>query len=79
MRIKISEDARDPIISVPYVLPVYWLLIMAKMNPYLPIIAEICLYTLLITFIAVPLWCKKVVIGKRTRKVKTVGWTTWKA
>ena len=74
-----SEDARDQIISVPYILPVYWLLIIAKMNPYLPIVAETCFYTLLITFIAVPFWYKKIVIGKRTRKVKAMEWITWKA
>jgi signal peptidase len=78
MRIKISENKLDKIISVPYILPVYWLLIMANINPYLPTVTEICLYTLLMVFITVPLWYKKRVIGKKSRKVKAIGWVIWK-
>lgn len=73
-----SENKSDKIISLPYILPVYWLLIMAKINPYLPIITEICLYTLLITFIAAPLWYQKKTIGKKSRKIKTVGGAIWR-
>lgn len=73
-----SESTSDKIISVPYILPVYWLLIMAKINPYFPIVAEICLYALLITFITVPLWYQKTIIGKRFKKIKTLGESIWK-
>lgn len=67
-----SENTGN-IISVPYFLPVYWLLIMMKINPYFPMIAEICLYTLLITFISLPLWYKKITIGTKFRKFKHLG------
>ena len=73
-----SENASDKIISVPYILPVYLLLTMTKINPYLPIIAEICLYTLLITLITVPIWYQKIIIGKRSKKIKTLGRVAWK-
>lgn len=73
-----SENTSDKIILVPYILPVYWLLIMAKINPNLPLIVEICLYTLLITFITVPLWYQKITIGKKSKKIKIVGGTTWR-
>jgi signal peptidase I len=76
-RIKLSENTHE-IISIPYILPVYWLLIMANINPCLPIISEVGLYTLLITFITVPLWYKKIVIGKKIRKFDAVGGITWK-
>lgn len=72
-----SENTGD-IISVPYILPVYWLLIMMKISPYFPIIAEICLYTLLITFISLPLWYQKVTIGNKSRTFKVSGGSIWK-
>jgi len=73
-----SESTGDKVILVPYILPVYWLLTMARINPSLPIIAEVCLYTLLITFITVPLWYQKITIGKKYQKIKRVGGITWK-
>ena len=73
-----SENTSDKVILVPYILPVYWLLMMIRINPYLPIIAEVCLYTLLIIFITVPLWYQKTTIGKKHRKIKTMGGVTWK-
>jgi signal peptidase I len=73
-----SENTNDKIISVPYILPVYWLLVMTKTNPYLPIIAEICLYTLLIILITVPIWYQKTIVGKRSKKIRTLGGSTWK-
>jgi signal peptidase len=51
--------------SVPYILPVFWITSLAEINPYLPALTEIGLYTFCPVLILLPLWLRKSVVGRK--------------
>lgn len=64
------ENTPATISTVPYILPVFWIIALSEINPYLPALAEIVLYTCLPVLLLVPLWYRKSVIGRKSKKVK---------
>lgn len=64
------ENTPATISSVPYVLPVFWIIVLAGINPYLPAVVEIGLYTFLSTLLLIPLWYPKSSIGRKSKKIK---------
>ncbi|AKB35718.1 Signal peptidase I [Methanosarcina siciliae C2J] len=56
--------------SVPYVLPVFWVISLAEINPYLPVVAEIALYTSIFTAFMFPLWYRKIVLGRKIKRMR---------
>ncbi len=69
---KIIAPGNTPatISSVPYMLPVFWIIALAERNPYLPAVAEVGLYTFLPVLLLLPLWYQKSSIGRRSKKIK---------
>jgi signal peptidase I len=55
--------------SVPYILPVSWIIALVDINPYLPAVSEIVIYTSLVTFILLPLWYKKSIRGRHKKRI----------
>jgi hypothetical protein len=43
----------------PYIMPVFWIVAFAGVNPYLPCVVSILLPPILITLILSPLWVRK--------------------
>ncbi|AKB33764.1 Signal peptidase I [Methanosarcina siciliae HI350] len=64
------ENTPATISTVPYILPVFWIISLAEINPYLPAAVEIGFYTFLSTLLLFPLWHRKSVIGKKKKKIK---------
>lgn len=55
-----SDEKLDvDIVAVPYVLPVFWIIKFAQINPYLPFIITIGVYTTFIAFVSLPLWYQR--------------------
>jgi len=59
--------------SAPYILPVFWVISLAEINPYLPMVAEIVLYTSIFTLFMFPLWYRKIVLGKKIKRMRFIG------
>ncbi len=57
--IRSDEQLEVDIVAVPYLLPVLWIIKLAQMNPYLPFIATIGIYTTFIAFVSLPLWYQR--------------------
>jgi signal peptidase I len=64
------ENTPATISTVPYILPVFWIVSLAEINPYLPALAEVGFYTSLSSLLLLPLWYRKSVIGRKSKKVK---------
>lgn len=64
------EDTHVKISSAPYVLPVFWVISLAEINPYLPVVAEIVLYTSIFTLFMLPLWYRKIVLGRKIKRMR---------
>lgn len=64
------ENTPSTISSVPYVLPVFWVVRLAEISPYFPAIVEVGLYTFISTLLLIPLWYQKSSIGKKSKKIK---------
>ena len=64
------ENTPAAISTVPYILPVFWIISLAEINPYLPALAEVGLYTFLPALLLIPLWYRKSVIGRKKRRIK---------
>lgn len=62
------ENTPATISTVPYILPVFWIVELAEVDPYLPAVAEILIYTSAFTLLLMPLWCKKVIRGRHKKK-----------
>jgi signal peptidase I len=62
------ENMHVKISSVPYVLPVFWIISLATVNPYLPASAIIVVYTSLFILLFYPLWFRKSVIQRRKKR-----------
>ncbi len=69
-QITTHEQMPATISSVPYILPVFWIIALAEVNPYLPAVAELVIYTSIFTLLLFPLWCRKVVHGEHKSKKK---------
>ncbi len=63
------ESTPTTISSVPYILPVFWIIFLSEKNPYFPALAEIGLYTCLSVLFLLPLWYRKSSVGRK-RKIK---------
>ncbi len=64
------ENTPATISTVPYILPVFWIIAFSEINPYLPAFAEVVLYTCLSVLLLLPLWYRKSVIGRKSKKLK---------
>lgn len=64
------ENTPATLSSVPYILPVFWIISLSEINPYLPFLAEVGLYTSLPALLLLPLWYRKSIIGRKSKKVK---------
>lgn len=62
------ENTPAKISSVPYILPVFWIIMLAEINPYLPAIAEIAIYTSAFILLFFPIWYRKSTVGGRRKK-----------
>jgi signal peptidase I len=69
-QITVPENTPAKISVVPYILPVFWITMLAEINPYLPVAAEILGYTSVITLLLLPLWYKKTTFGKRRKRIR---------
>lgn len=56
--------------TAPYILPVFWIIAFAEINPYLPAVAEIIIYTSIFTLILLPIWYKKTIRGNHKKKIR---------
>jgi signal peptidase len=64
------ENMPAKISSVPYVLPVFWIIALAAINPYIPATATIVAYTSVFTLLFFPLWYRKSVIRRRKKRTR---------
>lgn len=64
-----SERTSIAISKCPYILPVFWIEIMAKVNPYIPSIISLILPSILLTLALFPIWLQK---GPKRRKYKAL-------
>jgi signal peptidase I len=62
------ENTAVLISTVPYILPVFWIVVLAKINPNLPAVAEIVIYTSAVILILSPIWYKKSIIGRHKKR-----------
>lgn len=56
--------------TVPYIIPVDWVIILAKISSYIPPIAIIIGYVVTFMFIGMPLWYRKTIKGNYAKKMK---------
>lgn len=68
VKVTAPENTPATISTVPYILPVFWIVEFAKISPYLPAIAEILIYISAFALILMPSWCKKKVRGEHKKK-----------
>lgn len=68
-QVTVPEEIPAMISSVPYILPVFWIISLSEINPYFPALAEIGLYTCLSVLFLLPLWYRKSTVGRK-RKIK---------
>jgi signal peptidase len=66
-QVTVPENTPAKMSSVPYILPVFWIIMLAEINPYLPVAAEIAVYTSVFTLLFLPLWYRKSTIGKHKK------------
>ena len=64
------ENTPAKISSVPYILPVFWIIALAGIDPYLPAAAGIVAYTSAFTLLLFPLWYRKSTIGVRMKRMR---------
>jgi len=64
------DNTPSMISSVPYIMPVFWIIALAEINPYLPAVAEVGLYTFLSTLLLIPTWYRKSGIGRKSKRIK---------
>jgi len=56
--------------TVPYILPVFWILELTRINPYIPVAAEIVVYTSIFTLVLLPIWYRKSTVGGRRKRIR---------
>ncbi len=64
------ENMPAKISSVPYILPVFWIISLAEIDSYLPAVVGIVVYTSVFTFLLFPMWYTKSVIGRRRKRIR---------
>jgi signal peptidase I len=69
-QINAPENTPAKINSVPYILPVFWIIALAAINPYIPTVAAIVIYTSFFTLLLFPLWYRKSAIRRRKKRMK---------
>jgi len=55
---------------MPYILPVFWIIVLARIDPYLPATVGIVAYTSIFTLLLCPIWYQKSTIGGRRKKIR---------
>ncbi len=63
------ENTPAQISSVPYILPVFWIISLANINSYLPAAAEVVIYTSFVTLLLFPIWYRKSIIGGHKKRI----------
>jgi len=63
------ENIPAHISSVPYILPVFWIISLANINSYLPAAAEVVIYTSFVTLLLFPIWYRKSIIGRHKKRI----------
>ncbi|HII92470.1 MAG TPA: signal peptidase I [Methanosarcina sp.] len=66
-RVTVPENTPAIISSVPYILPVFWIISLSEINPYFPVFAEIGFYTFLSMLFLLPLWYRKSIVGRKNK------------
>lgn len=61
---KTTVQTHNKVSVVPYVLPVYWIIKFNEVDPLLPMIGEILIYTIGSIVLATPLWYRKKIAGR---------------
>jgi signal peptidase I, archaeal type len=64
------ENTPAKLNTVPYILPVFWILELARINPDLPVTAEIVIYTSIFTLVLLPIWYRKSTIGGCKKRIR---------
>ena len=68
--VKAPEGTPVTISSVPYILPVFWIVILSELNPFYPQLAEILIYTFIFTLLMLPFWYQKSVYGQQNLRIR---------
>jgi signal peptidase len=63
------ENTHAQISTAPYILPVFWITVLAGVNPYLPAVTEILIYTSIVTLIMKPFWHKESRRGRTKKRI----------
>jgi signal peptidase I len=64
------EGTPVQISTAPYILPVFWITALAGVNPYLPAVTEILVYTSIVVLIMRPFWYKKSIKGRHKKRFR---------
>lgn len=73
------ENVHAKISSVPYILPVFWIILLAEINFYFPAVSEVVFYTFIFVLFLLPLWYRKRVAGRKVKKIRLHHlFTQWK-
>ncbi|MDD3873120.1 MAG: signal peptidase I [Methanosarcina sp.] len=64
------ENTTVKLNTVPYILPVFWILELTKITPDLPVAAEIVVYTSISTLVLFPIWYRKSTIRGRRKRIR---------
>jgi signal peptidase len=68
--VKAPEGTPVTISSVPYILPVFWIVTLSELNPFYPSVAEILIYTCIFMLFMLPFWYKKSVYGQCNIRIR---------
>ena len=63
------QDMKASVCEMPYVLPVYWIVALAKINSWLPSVVATLWYTIAFVFLWIPFWYKKNIRGSFAKKL----------
>ncbi|WP_155396435.1 signal peptidase I [Methanosarcina barkeri] len=66
-QVTVPEETPATVISVPYILPIFWIISLSEINPYFPALAEIGLYTCFSVLFLLPLWYRKSTVGRKNQ------------
>jgi signal peptidase len=69
-RVTTTDNTAVQISSAPYILPIFWIIALAGINPYLPVVSEIVIYTSVFIIILFPFWYKKSIRGRHKKKIR---------
>lgn len=66
----VEEGMHVKISSVPYILPVQWIIMLAEKGIFMPAIGVVLIYTTASLVVTLPLWYRKSVRGKKKRSLR---------